>query len=47
MTVAPATRRAQLASSVASLSTSILAPFIAAEWLRQDQNTESYTACTS
>ena len=47
MAVAPATRRAQLASSVASLATSTFAPFTTAEWLRQDQNTEAYTACTS
>jgi len=47
MAVAPANRHAQLASSVASLAASTFAPFSTAEWLRQDQNTEAFTACTS
>jgi pimeloyl-ACP methyl ester carboxylesterase len=43
----PAARRAELAASVAALAPGTFAPFTTAQWLRQDQNTEAYTACTS
>jgi hypothetical protein len=46
MTVAPATRSADLAAAEAALDPGTFAPFSVGEWLAQDQNTEAYTACT-
>ncbi len=41
-----ATRADQLAAATAGLAPTTFAPFTTDEWLRQDQNTEAYTACT-
>ena len=42
---APSVRAGQLAAAEASLPAGTFAPFTTAEWVAQDQNTESYTAC--
>jgi pimeloyl-ACP methyl ester carboxylesterase len=45
MASTPAVRGAQLAAAEAALPSGTFAPFTTAEWVSQDQNTESYTAC--
>jgi pimeloyl-ACP methyl ester carboxylesterase len=45
MGAAPSARATQLSAAEASLPPATFAPFTTAEWVAQDQNTESYTAC--
>lgn len=45
MASSPGQRATQLAAAEAGLAPSTFAPFTIDEWLRQDQNTEAYTAC--
>jgi pimeloyl-ACP methyl ester carboxylesterase len=45
LTSSPAQRASQLAGAEGALPAATYSPFTTAEWLSQDQNTESYTAC--
>jgi pimeloyl-ACP methyl ester carboxylesterase len=46
MSVSPADRAADLAAAEVRLDPRTFAPFTVGEWVAQDQNTETYSACT-